>query len=60
MSVNTVALSPIIGCVLVDAMFPMLILSFCMGDPWLDMDSVLGFTNLLTLGAVGVTPPKET
>ena len=59
MSVKTVAPSPIIGCELVDTAFSISVLSFCMGDPQLDIVFVLGFTNLSALKEVGVIPPKE-
>ena len=57
-SVNTVALSPIIGCELVDTALSIFALSFCMGDPQLDTDFVLGYTNIPALEEVGVIPPN--
>ena len=53
MTVNTVALSPIIGCELVDTSLSTFALSFCIGDPQIDIDFVLGFTNIPALEKSG-------
>ena len=60
MSVNTVALSPIIGCEMDDTAPSTFIVSFCMGDPQIDVvpAPILGCTIIPVLEGVGVIPPK--
>ena len=60
MSVNTVALSPIIGCELEDTALSIFIVSFCMGDPQIHAlpAPILGCTIIPVVEGVGVIPPK--
>ena len=55
MSVNTVAISPIIGCELEDTALSTFMGSFCMGDPQIDVvpAPILGCTIIPVLEGAG-------
>ena len=59
MSVNTVTHSPIIGCELEDTAPSTFIMSFCTGDPQIDVvpAPIMGCTIIPVLEGAGVIPP---